>query len=45
MLGKLLIHQKCAEQTSSDINLSHLPNGVYQVKAKGYNSIKVVKNN
>jgi hypothetical protein len=44
MVGKLVINQKCHSETETNINLSHLPNGVYHVKAAGYNSIKVVKN-
>jgi hypothetical protein len=44
MVGKLVINQKCHGETETNINLSHLPNGVYHVKAMGYNSIKVVKN-
>ncbi|MBK8329467.1 MAG: T9SS type A sorting domain-containing protein [Bacteroidetes bacterium] len=45
MVGKLLIQHHCESETISDIDLSQLPNGVYHVKVKGYNSIKVVKNN
>jgi hypothetical protein len=45
MVGKLVIKHKCNGQTETNIDLSHLPNGVYHVKAAGYNSIKVVKNN
>lgn len=45
MVGKLIIQQNCQGQSSSDINLSHLPNGVYHVKVEGYNSIKVIKDN
>jgi hypothetical protein len=44
MVGKLIINQKCNGETETNINLSHLPNGVYHVKAVGYNSIRVVKN-
>lgn len=43
-MGKLRIHQKCNGEPETDIDLSHLPNGVYHVKAVGYNSIRVVKN-
>jgi hypothetical protein len=45
MVGKLVINQKCAGETETNIDLSNLPNGVYHVKAVGYNSVKVVKNN
>ncbi len=45
MGGKLVVQQKCQGQSSSDVNLSHLPNGVYHVKVDGYNSIKVIKDN
>ena len=45
MVGKLVINQKCHGETETNIDLSHLPNGVYHVKAAGYNAIKVVKNN
>ncbi|MBK9300753.1 MAG: T9SS type A sorting domain-containing protein [Bacteroidetes bacterium] len=44
MLGKLVINQKCHGETETNIDLSHLPNGVYHVKAAGYQSVKVVKN-
>jgi hypothetical protein len=44
MVGKLMINQKCHGETETNIDLSNLPNGVYHVKAAGYNSIKVVKN-
>jgi hypothetical protein len=44
MVGKLIINQKCNGETETNINLSHLPNGVYHVKAAGYQSVKVVKN-
>jgi hypothetical protein len=44
MVGKLLINQICEGETETNIDLSNLPNGVYHVKAVGYNSIKVVKN-
>jgi hypothetical protein len=45
MVGKLMINQKCNGETETNIDLSNLPNGVYHVKALGYTSIKVVKNN
>jgi hypothetical protein len=45
MVGKLVIQQKCNGETETNIDLSNLPNGVYHVKAAGYNSVKVVKNN
>ncbi len=45
MMGKLAIDQKCAGETETNIDLSYLPNGVYHVKAAGYNAVKVVKNN
>jgi hypothetical protein len=45
MVGELVINQKCAGETETNIDLSNLPNGVYHVKAVGYNSVKVVKNN
>jgi hypothetical protein len=45
MVGKLVVNQKCNGETETNIDLSNLPNGVYHVKAAGYNSIKVVKNN
>jgi hypothetical protein len=45
MVGKLVINQKCAGETETNIDLGNLPNGVYHVKALGYTSIKVVKNN
>jgi hypothetical protein len=44
MVGKLAINQKCNGETETNIDLSNLPNGVYHVKAMGYNSVKVVKN-
>jgi hypothetical protein len=43
MVGKLVISQKCNGEIETNIDLSHLPNGVYHVKAAGYNAIKVVK--
>jgi hypothetical protein len=45
MVGKLVINQKCTGETETNIDLSNLPNGVYQVKAARYHSIKVIKNN
>jgi hypothetical protein len=45
MVGKLVINQKCTGETETNIDLGNLPNGVYHVKALGYTSIKVVKNN
>ncbi len=45
MVGKLVVNQPSAGETETNIDLSNLPNGVYHVKAAGYNSIKVVKNN
>jgi hypothetical protein len=45
MVGKLVINQKCAGETETNIDLGNLPNGVYHVKAEGYHSIKVVKSN
>ncbi|MBK9482356.1 MAG: hypothetical protein IPO02_10345 [Bacteroidetes bacterium] len=44
MVGKLIINQKCQDETETNIDLTHLPNGVYHVKAAGYQSIKVIKN-
>ncbi len=45
MVGKLVVNQSCEGEPETNIDLSNLPNGVYHVKAAGYNSIKVVKNN
>jgi hypothetical protein len=45
MVGKLIVNQKCEGETETNIDLSNLPNGVYLVKAAGYNSVKVIKNN
>ena len=45
MVGKLVINQKCNGETETNIDLSNLPNGVYHVKAAGYHSIKIIKNN
>lgn len=45
MMGKLVIDQKCAGETETNIDLSYLSNGVYHVKAAGHNAIKVLKNN
>jgi hypothetical protein len=45
MVGKLVIQQKCNGETETNIDLSNLPNGVYHVKAAGYQSVKVIKNN
>jgi hypothetical protein len=45
MVGKLVINQKCNGETETNIDLSNLPNGVYHVKAAGYHSVKVIKNN
>ncbi len=44
MVGKIIINQKCQDETETNIDLTHLPNGVYHVKAAGYQSIKVIKN-
>jgi hypothetical protein len=43
MVGKLVINQKCNGETETNIDLSNLPNGVYHVKAAGYQSMKVLK--
>ncbi len=43
MVGKLVVNQSCEGETETNIDLSNLPNGVYHVKAVGYNSIKVIK--
>lgn len=45
MVGKLVINQVCEGEPETHIDLSNWPNGVYHIKAVGYNSIKVVKNN
>jgi hypothetical protein len=45
MVGKLVINQICIGETETNIDLSYLPNGVYHVKAAGYQSVKVLKNN
>ena len=45
MVGKMIIQYNCEGQSTSNIDLSNLPNGVYHVKAAGYNSIKLIKNN
>jgi uncharacterized delta-60 repeat protein len=43
MVGKLVINQKCEGETETNIDLSNFPNGVYHVKAVGYESVKVTK--
>jgi hypothetical protein len=44
MVGKLLINHHCEGEFASDIDLSSLANGIYYVKAIGYQSIKLIKN-
>lgn len=44
MVGKLLINHHCEGELASDIDLSSLANGIYYVKAIGYQSIKLIKN-
>ncbi|MBK6820846.1 MAG: T9SS type A sorting domain-containing protein [Bacteroidetes bacterium] len=44
MVGKLLIKHKCNGQIETNIDMSHLPNGLYYVKPNYYNTIKVFKN-
>lgn len=44
MVGKMLINHHCEGEFASDIDLSSLANGIYYVKAIGYQSIKLIKN-